>query len=426
MKRIVARLALSSGAAVAPTLALAQSIGAGTSIVIDPHLYRQDVAGARIEPAFRPHPVLIGPVFAQPGISVVGGYESNVFNGPEGAAAAVVTVIPSLSLQADMPRHALNLSTSGTFRRFSRYRTENSEEFALEAGARLDLGERQTVKTSAGFAHLIEPRSSAGSVPDAAEPVSYGRLLAETSIGFNIGKFRLSPGLRYQSLRYGAVALLGGGKADQSFRDTQSIAGDIRLDYDFSGLVSAFIGGGHENIKSTSTRGPLRRDSRTRSVYAGLNGELSRLVSGEVALGYQSRDYAEPTYRDFHGLTFRADLQWYVTPLMTLRAEASRAFRNSGDRRVGGILTDAFVLSAYHDPLPNLRLAASARLERGDYGEVGTRTWRKSARLQAQYRLTPVLSFGGYAGFLRQDVSGPPLVNRFTSFSAGFGLTATS
>ncbi|MCJ2180023.1 outer membrane beta-barrel protein [Novosphingobium album (ex Hu et al. 2023)] len=426
MKGGLARLALSSGAAMAPALAGAQAIGAGTSIVIDPALDRDDVAGARIEPALRSRPIIVGPVFAQPSLSVVGGYDSNVFNRPAARAGALAMVMPSLQLRANLPRHAFAVLAAGTVRRFSRYRTENSEEFRTSANGRLDFGARNAIRASGGFSHLIEPRSSAGSVPDADEPVSYDRLEAELGVGLASGPFHLASNVQYERLDYDPVSLVGGGRADQSFRDTRKLRGEARLDYDLSGLVSVFGAVFYEDLASISAPADERRDAHGYAVAAGVRGALSPVVSGEVRLGYQWRDYALPAYRDFHGLTFRADLQWYVTPLVTLRAQASRTFRNSGDRNVGAILTDAFVLSTYYDPLRNLRLSATAALEHGDFGEVGTSTWRKSGRVRAQYHVNRSLSFGVYADFVRQDVSGPRLVNAFTAFSAGLGATVTA
>ncbi|MCT2398718.1 outer membrane beta-barrel protein [Novosphingobium mangrovi (ex Huang et al. 2023)] len=407
----------------APTLACAQAIGAGISIDIEPRLDRDDVAGARIEPAYKARPIVVGPVFAQPSVSVVGGYDGNVFNRPDARAAALAMVSPSLVLRTNLPRHEVRFSAAGTLRRLSRYRTENSEEIVLDVDGRFDLSRGQAIRASAGFSHLIEPRSSAGSVPNATEPVSYDRLVGDVSARAAIGRIGLTPGLRYERVEYDVVALEGGGRADQSFRNTCALRGDVRLDYDLSGLASVFASGSYEDIRSTSATASLRRDSRDYTVVAGLRGRLSPVVSGEIGVGYRARDYRLPIYRDFQGVTFRGDLQWYVTPLMTLRAQASRTFRNSGNRQVGGILTDAFTLSAYYDPLRNLRLSASARLERGDFGETDTRTLRKSMRLQAQYRLNRSLSVGGYVDFVRQDVRGTPLVSQFTSFSAGFGMT---
>lgn len=425
MKRGLVKLALSSGAAVMPTFACAQSVGVGSVIVIEPDLDRNDVAGGRLEPDYSPRPVVVGPLLAEPSVSMVGGFQTNLFNRPDAQAAASATVNPALKLRTNASRHELRFSAMGALRRYSRYTTENSEQYTLEAGGRFDLGARQAIRLSAQYAQLIEPRSSVGSVPDAAEPVSFRRLSADVGAGFAFGAFRVVPRLRYEQLDYNAVDRTGGGSADQSFRDTRTVGGELRLEYEFSGLLSGFAAASYDDVASTSAPAALQRDSRDYTVVAGLRGELSPVISGEASIGYRSRDYDQPAYRDFSGVTFRADLQWYVTPLLTLRAQARRDFRNSGARTVGGILTDTITLSAYYDPLRNLRLALDAGLERGDFGDVDTRTWCKSFRLRAQYRLNRSLSIGAYLGVLRQDVSGAPLVNPFTSFSAGLGVTIT-
>lgn len=409
----------------APSLALAQAVGVGTAVAIEPQLDRDDVAGARMEPAYRPRPILVGPVFAQPSLSLAAGYDSNVFNRPDAEGAALATVMPSLALRADLPRHELEASAAGTLRRFSRHTTEDSEEFALKAAGRLDVGERHALRASLEFAHLIEPRSSAGTAADAKEPVSYDRFTAEAGARFELGRLRVVPTLRYERVAYDAVALAGGGAVDLSFRDTRSLRGEVRIEYDFSGLVSAFARGACENIDSIAAAGALRRDARDCEALAGLRGRITPVISGEVGLGYRSRDYALTAFRDFAGPTFRADLQWYVTPLLTLRAQASRAFRNGGNPQVGAILADLYTLSAYYDPLRNLRLSLAASLERGEFGDADTRTRRKALRLRGHYRLRPGLSVGVYFDFTRQDVRGTPLVAPFTSLGGGIGITVT-
>jgi hypothetical protein len=116
-------------------------------------------------------------------------------------------------------------------------------------------------------------------------------------------------------------------------------------------------------------------------------------------------------------------VQWYVTPLVTLRLEAGQRFENSGNPEVAGILSDKVTISAYYDPLRNLRLGVSAGFDYNKYRELGTRAYRKSVGIQAQYLLNHALSIGAHASFLGQDVRGPAIVNEFTSFGAGVGMT---
>jgi hypothetical protein len=422
MKGRLAKLVLASGAVASPGIAWAQA-GAGSPIVIDPWLDRGDVAGARTEPAFQPRAIHIGPLFALPSVSVLGGYESNVFNRAEARPDAVLRIVPRLTLQADLPRHDLSFAAVGSFRRFARQQSENSEAFSLRSKGRIDLAEGQSIEGAVEYAHEIEPRSSAGSAVDAAEPVSFRRFAAELGARLQRGDWHLVPGASFARTDYSPLERMGGGETTQDFRDARTAQGRLAIEYDFTGLVSGFAEGRLTDVDSTLAPSSQRRDSRGYSVMAGLRGTVTPVIFAEVGLGYESRDYELPRYRDFGGITFRADVQWYVTPLVTLRLEAGQRFENSGNPEVAGILSDKVTISGYYDPLRNLRFGVSAGFDYNRYRELGTRAYRKSVGIQAQYLLNRALSIGAHASFLRQDVRGPAIVNEFTSFGAGVGMT---
>lgn len=426
MQLRIIRLAFLSGVCALPIQAAAQSVGAGASIVVEPQLDRSDVAGGRAEPGFEPRPIAVGPLQAFPQISVIGGYTTNVFNRSPADGDALLTVIPSLLLKADLPRHDFSMTAAGALRRLAQNSAENSEEFDLQARGRLDFAEDRAALVSLAYAHLVEPRSTAATVANAAEPASYNRLEGRLGTQLGFGRISVIPAATYQRIDYDAISLSGGGQARQSFRDARVWRGDLRIEYQFSGLVSAFASGSYSDINSTSAPATQKRDAHNISVMGGIRGDLSPVLSGEIGVGYQAREYALPAFRDFSGLTFNADLQWYVTPLVTLRGQVTREFRNSGDIRVAGILADTATFSAFYDPLRNLRLSLSAELGRDDYRETDTWAWRKSFRAKAQYRLNRQFSIGGYAGLQRQDVGGTPLVSEFTAFVAGVGVTVAS
>lgn len=423
MRRMIGGL-LTCGASLAPDMSLAQT-SAGTSIVIAADLDRLDAAGARIEPGFQPVPLHLGPFAIQPAVSFISGFSSNVFNRRDAQHDASATVIPAVRMRGDFAPYRLDIKAGGTLRRFARFTSENSEEFSVSSEGAFVLANEDQIVTSIGFARLIEPRSSTGTAPDAAEPLSYNRLEGKVGSDLQFGKFRLAPSLAYQGLRYAPLSLRDGSKTDQSFRNAQSIRGDIRISYDFSDMFSAFASGTLSNIRSTYASEDIRRDAQGLGALIGVKGEVTPLLSGEVGIGYQSRRYDLPIYRDFSGITFTADLQWYVTPLTTVRLQAERTFQNSGYREVAGILTDSLTVTAYHDLLRNLRLSLSATLERGRYREVDTRTIRRTLRFNAEYRLNPHLSVGGYISCIDQDVEGAPLVSAFNTATAGIGITVT-
>ncbi|WP_395393862.1 outer membrane beta-barrel protein [Novosphingobium sp. BL-8A] len=424
MKRGLVRLAMASGAALVPGAALAQNGATSAAIVIDPSLTRDDVAGTRTEPDLKQRPIAIGPLFGLPSLSVSGGFESNVFHRPSARSDFVATISPGFDLRYDEGRDSAELQGQATVRRFARFISENSEEFAVDFRNRLELDRASAFTARAGYARLIEPRSSAGSVPDAAEPVSFGRFGAQAGLRAGLGRLSLEPEAAFERLAYSPVKLESGGVADQSFRDTRTIHGAMTIAYDFSGF-SLFVQGTGDHVESVSAPADKLRDANALSLAAGVRGTITSLLSGELAVGYQSRDYKSPLFGDYRGATFHADVQWFVTPLVTLRAQADREFRNSGNPRVAGVLASMGTLSAYYDLLRQLRLSFEGSFEVDRYRGAGTRATRKFLRGQAQYRLSRRISLGTSLSWLRQDVRGDSLVPEFSTLRAAVGLTVT-
>lgn len=408
----------------APQVALAQP-GMGSPIAINPDLSRQDVAGPRVSPEYAPQAILVGPVFVHASVSAIGGADTNVFNRPNAKGDAVLLLAPALSLNSNMARHELGLSAQGLIRRFATRHTENSEAYSLTSHARFDLGARDSFTQQVDFGHFIEPRSSAGTVADAAEPQGYDRFYTQAQGRFALGRWHLAPAVSFQRLSYANLRLTSGDRVGQQFRDTHTISGQARIDYDLPGLVSAYVSGTYSEVTSPHAPAERQRDSRNVMLLGGIRGDLTPVLWGEVGIGYQSRHYREPVFKDFAGLTYKADIQWFVTPLVTVRAQVNRQFRNSGNRNVAGILADELTLSAYYEVLRNLRIAAELGAERDNYRDVDTTAWRTSAGMRAAYQVSRHVSVGGYATLLRQRVTGIPIVARFTSFETGIGLAFT-
>lgn len=425
MKRHVRLLAFSVGLLAVPGTAMAQDIGDNSAIVIAPQLAREDAAGARFEPEFSPQPILSGPLVINASLSMAGGYDTNVRDADDSEGDAVATLTPRIQLRANTQRHLAQITAIGNFRRFTSLSTENSESYALTAQTRLDFADNNSVFANGGFRQEIEPRSSLGTIADAAEPVSYRRVEGQIGAQWAFGALSLRPSAHFEESDYADLDLLTGTSTDQSFRDTRRLGGDLAIGYQLSGLLSAFTAASYDDTESVNPAPNAARDAQDWSVVAGLRGELGPLITAQVSAGYRSRDFALGRYLDFEGLTYRADVQWFVTPLVTLRFEASQNFLNSGNTQVAGILSNRFSVSGYYDPLRNLRLAATATFEHNEFRETDTTASRPSLQLQAQYRLNRHVAVGGFAGMRNQDVSGAAIVQDFNSFSAGFGVTLT-
>lgn len=423
MKPAIRTLVLSAAVIFTPASLAAQDIGETSAIAIAPDLDRSDVAGARVEPGFSPEPIVAGPFLLQPSLSVVGGFDTNVFDRPNELDDAVVLVTPSLKVRANTPRHLAEISVKGHFRRFWTYETENSEEFLVSGRTEFELAGTNRLFANALYGQQIESRSSAGTIVNTVEPVNFDLAMAQVGAELAFGNLWTRPRVSVRKTSFSDVDQIGGGTIDLAFRNQREFAGDLAVGYDVSGLFQVFAEGGLAKTESTSPAPNAARDADEFSLLAGVRGELSPLLVAELAAGYRKRDYDLARYRDYEGLTYRADVQWYATPLMTLQFQARQDFLNSGNAQVAGILSNRFSLTGYLDPLRNLRLSATAAYEHNRFRETDTRAERPSLRAQVEYRLSPNISVGTFAALRRQEVSGTPIVPDFTSFSAGIGVT---
>ena len=409
---------------VLPVTAWAQDIGDTTSIVIAPQLTRSDVAGGRIEPEFTPEPIRAGPLVIDASVSLAAGYDTNVFDRPDGQGDAVALITPRVRLRADTARHLLQLTGIGHVRRFASTSSENSEEFDLRAQTRLDLAERQSVFANASWGREIEARSSAGTTINADEPVSFSRVAAQLGADVELGRLWVRPVANIDETDYSSLEI-NGTTTDLSFRNTRNYGGNLAVGYKFSELFAAFGEGSYSETESLDAAPGAQRDASDKSVLAGVRGEVSPLVSAEVAIGYRQRDYELAQFRDYEGATYRANVQYFLTPLITLQFQASQSFLNSGNALVAGILSNRASVTGYYDPLRNLRLSTTVAYEHNEYRETDTVARRPSMRMAAQFQANRHMSLGIFAGLRRQDVSGTPLVQEFTSFSSGVGITLT-
>lgn len=424
-KYAVAWGAAALGAAALPSAALAQGVADTSMIVVAPNLQRSDAAGARIEPGFMPRAVAVAGLLVEPSLSAVGGYDSNVFNFTDAQGDAVLLLTPRMRVRTDATRHLLQIDSVAQLRRFTELTTENSEEFRITSLARLDIADRDTISLTGSIERQIEPRSTFATVPDAANPVTFGLMQAQVVGDFWLGRLAVRPAAFASQTAFRDVALLGGGVSEQDFRDLRTYGGAISLGYRFSDLAMLFAQGRYADAVSTNPIAGAERDSIDLMVTGGVRGQISPLVMAEVAIGYRKRDFAQAIFLDFEGLTYQADIEWYVTPLITLTAEAEQDFLNSGILEVAGILSNRFALSAFYDPLRNLRVSASAMFERFNFRETESRASRPAARIAAQYFLSRHLSLGGFAAYRAQIGNEQEFVRDFTALSVGVGITLT-
>lgn len=251
-------------------------------------------------------------------------FDSNVFATSRNPADDMALVLaPELRIQSDSEsvQHVIDLGAS-----HRQYQSLDSED-RTEAHARLASARRLTtdIKLDTLFeaARRFEPRGSSLTLTDAAKPIAYRDLRAETTITktFNRAGVAVGGGIRALSFEDGET--LSGAPIEQGFRDGTIITASVKPFYDISPGYRAYtlLKANRRNYDGT---GALNRDSEGYDARAGMEFALTSMLFGSFELGYLQQTYSDPLISDANGLSSKSNLTWLMTPLMTVSLFGSR------------------------------------------------------------------------------------------------------
>ena len=77
--------------------------------------------------------------------------------------------------------------------------------------------------------------------------------------------------------------------------------------------------------------------------------EFTRLLTGEISVGYAARDYVDPRLNRLQGLLTAASLTWTATPLTTAKFYSTTSIDETTLPGASGVLTHLYTVEVDHD-----------------------------------------------------------------------------
>ena len=167
--------------------------------------------------------------------------------------------------------------------------------------------------------------------------------------GFN--RLQLSAGATIDRTVYQNSLLTDGTISSNDDRNYNQFGGLGRVSYDLTPGVKPFteIDGNVRSHDQLYDRNGYQRNSSGGSVRAGSSFELSRLLTGEAAIGWAARTYEDPRLLPLQGLLTSASLIWTATPLTTAKFLATTSIDETTVVGVSGVLTHLYTTEVDHD-----------------------------------------------------------------------------
>ena len=349
-------------------------------------------------------------------VELSGGYDTNPGRTFVPKGSPLYVVAPEFLAVSDWNRHALVADLRGSFTGYgntfppptdgtisSAPTNVDRPDFTGHIDGRLDvthdtrlLGE---VRLRVSTDNPGSPNVQAGL---AKYPV-YTTLGGTFGVDQNFNRLQISAGGTVDRTVYTDSKLTDGSTTSNDDRNFNQFGGVGRISYDLLPGVKPFaeFEGDSRVHDVTFDRGGFQRDSSGGYAKGGTSFEFSRLLTGEIAVGYALRDYVDPRLNRLQGLLTSASLTWTATPLTTAKFYSDTQIGETTVPGVSGVLTHIYTFEVDHDF--RRWLTAIGRFTYGTYDYQGDGRSDKTYTIEGDlvYKMTRNL---WVKGTLRRDI----------------------
>lgn len=280
------------------------------SVEVDPSMA---AVGERVPEGYDAVGIPVGTFVFLPSLFLGAGYDSNITaSGTNEKSDWVFTVQPAFQLQSDWVRHYLSFDGYFQSGSYAKYSDADYQNWSLGSNGRIDVTEDFELIGYVNYAHLNELPGDDETQTGLTSPLPYDRTTA--GVGFRKEFNRLWTKATFDFRDRDYDNFLDGVPTDQSYRDGQTYSVNGRIGYEISPLTSVFVGGSYLWYDMQN----VDYDAEEYNVVTGLKFEPSRLLRGEAYIGYRDWSSDNGYFESASGVTYGADLNWFVTPLATV------------------------------------------------------------------------------------------------------------
>lgn len=290
-------------------------------------------------------------------------YDDNVFGTQNNTEDDIYYgVSPSVSVESDFGRHALNFNGYTDSRFYSSDTSEDRFDWGVAADGILEVSQFTQIQANASYDELTEDRTSTNRVAGGIEPTEYDVFSAGITFNQRFNRLTASVGAQYTDNDYKDDAAIGGGTIDQDFRDHEKLVIPARLSYDVSPDTSIFIAGSY-NTREYDQQPPtvaVTRDSDGYDIGVGAAFDFTNLIRGEAFVGYLEQEYDQVGFQKVDGIDFGLNGEWYASELTTVTAGINRSVEESSSAGSSGHLDTNYQVGIAHELQRNIILTADA------------------------------------------------------------------
>lgn len=419
------------GTRVAPLamgLLMASTLGVAAQDTLDAGTELRDVRGQsvmeRARPGYDAAGIRAGGFMVYPEASVTGSFDDNIYASENNEEEDFITTLAArVTVSSTWSRHALSLRGGISQELYADNSDEDRFNWNVKGGGQIDVTSSTALTGAIGYAQLHEDRGDPSSPAAASEPVEYNLFSTEAGLAQRFNRVTVSLGGEYLDYDYDDTTSVGGAPIDQDFRDREHFIERLRVAYSLSPDTNIFVEGqlDQRQYDQQPPAVPLNRDSDGWQAVVGSEFRLTNLAQGGVYAGYQEREYDDPTLANTDGLTYGANVDWFVTPLTTVTFTADASVQETTVAGASGYDRQQFGVDVDHELMRNIILSGGLSYANNDFNDSG----REDDIIGASAGLTYLLNrnFDVMLGYTYTDRDSSAAGSSYTRNVVGLTLT---
>jgi hypothetical protein len=305
-----------------------------------------------------------GSFLVKSAVELSGGYDTNPGRTFAPKASPFYVVAPEFLAVSDWDRHALVADLRGSFTGYgdnfpppangtisSAPTNLDRPDFTGHIDGRLDVTRDTRLSSQLRLRVSTDNPGSPNVQAGLARYPIYSTLGSTVGIDQSFNRLQVSAGGTVDRTVYTNSKLTDGSTASNDDRNFSQYGGVGRVSYDLLPGVKPFaeIEGDSRVHDVQFDRSGFQRDSSGGYAKAGTSFELSRLLTGEISVGYAMRNYVDARLNRLEGLLTSASLVWSATPLTSAKFYSDTQIGETTLPGTSGVLTHTYSFELDHD-----------------------------------------------------------------------------
>lgn len=359
----------------------------GVSLCSTAFAYEQretaDVKNERQTSAYDAKGIRLGSFDFHPLMAFGSEYDSNIFkrNSANEVGSYVAHFNPGFMVNSDWSRHALNASVKTDLTVYSSQPENNNyQDVFVSLDGRLDVLKDSFFETTYNFNSIHEDRGSADQ-RGGKTPTFYSVNYLNLAYQHKFNRLSLKPEFSVSRYDYQDTMTSLGFSLQNHTRNRWEYKPSLRVGFELKPGYEAFtkfvwqsvdynkevITGYANTVLNGAPIESYNRNSSGYNILAGMEFDLTSVITGDVSIGYLSRDYADNQLQTISGVNGFVNLLWQPTELTGVLFNFTRDIQETTQSGVAGMFITSPSVTITHELRRNIILSAGTSYSYNEY-----------------------------------------------------------